>query len=98
MNTEPKAVAHHNATLPLIATKGADLDSDLIRVPLVRTSKNPTELIHQTIEIEKSIMCVTYATTDPQPATTNVGLGQCAGVARAGAEICTFFVFSPQPS
>ncbi|KAK4034486.1 hypothetical protein C8A01DRAFT_39050 [Parachaetomium inaequale] len=38
-------------------------------------------------------MCVTYATADPQPATTNVGLGQCAGTARAGAEI---YAHAPQ--
>jgi hypothetical protein len=34
-------------------------------------------------------MCVTSAAPDPEPATINVGLGQCAGTARAGAEICT---------
>ncbi|KAK3291525.1 uncharacterized protein B0H64DRAFT_409206 [Chaetomium fimeti] len=34
-------------------------------------------------------MCVTSAAPDPDPATTNVGLGQCAGTARAGAEIYT---------
>ncbi|KAH6842300.1 hypothetical protein B0I37DRAFT_417490 [Chaetomium sp. MPI-CAGE-AT-0009] len=34
-------------------------------------------------------MCVTSAAPDPDPATTNVGLGQCAGTARAGAEINT---------
>ncbi|KAL2172363.1 hypothetical protein VTG60DRAFT_6202 [Thermothelomyces hinnuleus] len=34
-------------------------------------------------------MCVTYATTDVHPTTTNVGLGQCAGAAGAGADIYT---------
>ncbi|KAK4154056.1 hypothetical protein C8A00DRAFT_14793 [Chaetomidium leptoderma] len=32
-------------------------------------------------------MCVTSATGDTHPVTTNVGLGQCAGAAGAGAEI-----------
>ncbi|KAG7286782.1 hypothetical protein NEMBOFW57_009098 [Staphylotrichum longicolle] len=32
-------------------------------------------------------MCVTSATADLYPVTTNVGVGQCAGVAGAGAEI-----------
>jgi hypothetical protein len=40
-------------------------------------------------------MCVTSAAPDPEPATTNVGLGQCAGTARAGAEICTSFSSFP---
>ncbi|AEO64719.1 uncharacterized protein THITE_116258 [Thermothielavioides terrestris NRRL 8126] len=32
-------------------------------------------------------MCVSSFTTDPHPVTTNVGIGQCAGTAGAGAEI-----------
>ncbi|KAL2145621.1 hypothetical protein VTI28DRAFT_6679 [Corynascus sepedonium] len=34
-------------------------------------------------------MCVTSSTADVHPTTTNVGLGQCAGAAGAGAEIYT---------
>ncbi|KAL2128196.1 hypothetical protein VTI74DRAFT_9532 [Chaetomium olivicolor] len=32
-------------------------------------------------------MCVISHTNEPQPVTTNVGLGQCAGSSAAGAEI-----------
>lgn len=40
-------------------------------------------------------MCVTSATADLYPVTTNVGVGQCAGAAGAGAEIRSSFLLHP---
>jgi hypothetical protein len=34
-------------------------------------------------------MCVTSSAGEPLPVTTNVGVGQCAGAAAAGAELRT---------